>query len=185
MRIETKQEAYRLYHSGAFGNRLRSFDTTEELAAALGNRYEGTLAIRYKVPGSEFYKFDIPGFVSLCGEVLRLEALGAKRELMVFSEQADDRLITIQGEVRRSENAVDLTFSTCKRPMRLAFKEDTRHAGGLLALNYLAFHMDPPSWENLWELLDTYDDAVVEFSCYERGLGTLGHNTIFWETRHF
>lgn len=185
MRVETKAEAYRLYHSGEFGNRLQSFDTMEELLGRLGNDYRGTLAIRYKVPGSPFFQFDIPGAGALREEVSRLVRQGADPALMVFSEQADDSLITVQGEVRRSPAYLDLTFSEVQRPMRLAFLTDRRRATGAEANLILRAAMDPPSWENLWRLLDRYDGAVVEFSCYARSIGDLGHNTLFWEVRHF
>lgn len=186
-RITTKRRAYELYHSGAFGNALWSWDwfRIEELADLWEKGWRRTLAIRYKEPGSDFFQFDIPGFGAMCVAVARLAQRGARPSLMVVSEQADDSTITIQGEVMRSTDYLTLKYSTIKRPMRLAFREEQLHARGAEAVRLLRAHMEPTAWDNLWELFDRWPDAVVEFSCYERGVGKLNWNTIFWEVRHY
>lgn len=180
--VPTKEENYRLYQSGCFGNKLRTWNTLEELDCST---YRGSVVIRYKEPGSSFCRYEIP-FARLRQVVSELEDFGAHRSKMTFNESAPDTLLVIQGEVARSTDHLTLYYSDLPLPMRKALKLKAYTLSGLEAIFLLRRNLFPCSYDDLQELLDLYPDSVIEFSAFSRSLGNCrNRNTIFWEIRNY
>lgn len=57
------------------------------------------------------------------------------------------------------------------------------HARGLQASAMLQKYMDGSSWDMLNEILQTFYYPVVEFASFNRPIGQLRWNTLFWEVR--
>ena len=182
MRIENKADCNRLYFAGEFGNKLQTWPTWDEFARS---SYQGYSVVRYAEPASPFCRYDLESKEEAACWVSEAVSAGAQRDLFSYQEQAPDWLIVLQGEVYRGVGGLWLTYSTVKAQMRPALKQKTEHAQGLAASMLLLRNLDIQSWDNLHDLLDRFDGAVVEFSCYERGLGLLGWNTLFWEVRNY
>lgn len=69
--------------------------------------------------------------------------------------------------------------STARAPQQ----PHVKHCTGLAATMLLKGAMCACSWDCLNELLATYDDPIIEFACFDRSVGVLDWNTIFWEVR--
>ena len=79
-----------------------------------------------------------------------------------------------------------LTYSTIKKPMNPALKEETKYAAGLNALLLLKKSLCPSSFDNLETLLDIYPESVIEFGAYEVNVGVIpNRNTLIWEVRNY
>ena len=99
---------------------------------------------------------------------------------------APTELTTFQGEARIGPYGLDLTYTTVKKPMRDALKEESHTSVGLTAALRCSVFMNERSSEWFTHLLRAYDDHVVEFSCYSKCWGTIeGYNTVFWEVRKY
>jgi hypothetical protein len=169
------------YQAGRFGNRAPTWNTINELA---DSSYSGLVHIRNRVAGGPTW-YDVPA-----DKVARVYCEVTQQGLLrpadaYFSGMAPTALTTIQGEVRRSERGLDLTYSRVAKPMRQSLLEGSRSACGLIAQELLRYYMDAPSYDWLNELLTEYPESVVEFSCYGTRWGTLGLNTVFWEVRNY
>jgi Mg2+ and Co2+ transporter CorA len=116
---------------------------------------------------------------------------------VVFIPSHSNKHITFQGEY--SENcefsargsAAELRYTFVKKPMLVAFEEESLRATGLKARLLLRHYMDSNSLEMLYELIDRHTDfsntlvPTVEFQCYDIAVGIFGWNTIFWEVRNY
>ena len=190
--ITNKKQMYELYGRGVFGNRLRSFETLTDLfdnhgdLEVIGMRYAdgaiggSTRFLMYDVPIEEV-RYRVGGWV----------AEGADYSKIRYSEMAPKECALIQGEVQRTPYGLELTYSTVSgMHMREALRYDMEVATGLKAKYVLEKYLDPSSFDDLMNLLDTYGNAeysdVVEFSCYSRGLGVIPHrNCVIWEVRGY
>lgn len=106
--------------------------------------------------------------------------------MIVVSEAAPDEYIVAQGEVCRHIGGLEMRYSTLKTAMRNALPVSQHHASGLRAKMLIEHWMSPSSLNDLNELLDTYPDAVIEFSIYSIELGSCPHrNTLIWEVRNY
>lgn len=182
MTPKSKSEFYRRWLTGEFGNRVHTFMSLAELQASA---YRGLVCIRYKVPNSPFCRYNVE-YSDLAAAITQLTALGAEPSLMLFNEMCPDDRILLQGEMMRTPHGLELYYSTHKEPMRTALAVAPRRAYGLSANLLLNHYCEPKSFVMLSELLDKYNDAVVEFSVYSVCLGLLpGHNTIVWEVRDY
>lgn len=179
---------YALYESGAFGNKLRTWNSYNEL---LRSCYKGTVTLRYKgESGGHHCRYNVP-FFQVPSVVAEWEASGANPSLININESAPDFCLAIQGEVQRTPKGLTLFYSTENSKMRDALKNSGRHAYRTEALAILSKHLWPSSYDDLMSLLDTYygdyaESAVVEFSAYEIELGNCrNRNTVFWECRNY
>lgn len=181
MNIRTKREMYEAYHRGRFGNRLRAWSGVQ---AWRESEYQGEVVLRSKssAGGRVAYRLDASEVASTL-EAWGVELTSAEIEI---NESAPDSDILIQGEVERSELYLTLTFSTLRLPMRDALARDSNTVTGLKALLLLRRYLDPSSFDDLWGLLEDFDGAVVEFSCWSSDVGICPRrNTVFWEVRHY
>lgn len=182
MKILSKREMYALYQRGAFGNKLRTWSLEDYLASD----FAGTVVLRYAgTGGGAKTVYHIPRD-HVEAHVVDFEKEGLSRDRIQVNESAPDELLTIQGEVMRSTDHLTLRFSRAPQPMRVALKLQPEHAEGLRAQLLLQTYLSPASYDDLMELLDTYDGAVVEFSTFSVDVGyARGRNTVVWEVRHY
>ena len=182
MQILSKEIAYKIYNQGILFNRLRVWDSVDEL---LKSHYKGTVSIRYKggSRGSGFYAYNVP--VSRVRRIVKeWQANGAKLNKIVFNESAPDEHLVIQGEVTRDPD-LELFYSREKKKMNIALKNGFS-VKGLKAKLLLKYFMDETSYDELMALLDIFPKHVIEFSTYSINLGILPHrNTIIWEIRKY
>lgn len=184
MKISTKSEMYQIYLNGGFGNRLATWGTLDEY---LHSGYEGNVVLRYSETSraGEFIAYDTARD-KVTDVVYEWVCRGAIRKYITVNSAAPDDKLLIQGEVFRNEDHIYLRYSTLCKPMRVALKEAQQHAKGLVAYRMLWHYLDYASYENLWELLDKYPTAVIEFSTWSVDVGDIpGRNTIVWEVRDY
>jgi len=182
MRITTKQQSYELLQQGFFGNRLRMWDSFEDV---IKSEYTGTVSMRYKGLGGGFYAYEVPP-----PQIPEIErdwiSKGADRGLITFNESAPDHLLLIQGEVMRGPvNPYSLFYSLERKKMREALKNG-KQAEGLTAKLILEHFLYPSSYEDMQILLNMFPEHAIEFSTYSVCLGDIpGRNTVIWEVRQY
>lgn len=180
MKILHKVDALELYEKGCFGNRPRCWSVKDYFKSG----YNGKVGLRTKIVAGGPWAYDVePKDVALIIENWR--KLGIIDGQIHISEMAPHKFSTISGEVALSIRHYDLTFSYSKLPLREALKDACEHAYGLRALLILKKYFDEASYINLEKLFELYPDSVIEFSCFEVGVGDWGTNTIFWEVRNY
>lgn len=185
----TKADFYQRWVAGEFGNRLRSFDTLDELRQS---GYVGPVGLRYKEAGSPYCDIHVPPD-EVCKRVREFVSQGARPELFTYNEPAPDHLLTMQGELTIGLKGLALYYSRDQAPMRVALAATGRQVDGLRAKLTLEAYCNPKSYDMLIYLLDRYDPGpnvygtpVVEFSCFDVELGDMpGHNTLIWEVRDY
>ena len=181
--IKNKAQMYRLYSGGAFGNKLRTWDSMEDL---LLSGYTGSVTARYVGDsGGGLAHYRIPvNKVPLFEQECRDRGLEVGR--IRYNESAPDDRLLIQGEVMRDHRGLVLRYSRLKTMMRKALSEDTNHAQGITAQFLLKAYLTWLSYNDIMELLDQYEGHVVEFSAYEMLVGDCrGRNTVVWEVRAY
>lgn len=182
MKIRTKAEMYALYQQGAFGNKLRTWDS---LGTMVDDRFIGTVTMRYAGShGGGWCEYNVPaGVTGIVAQSWRQQ--GADLNLIRLNESAPDDQLVMQGEVMDSVGGLYLRYSTEQTKMRVAM-EHAQSTSRLSALGLLTAALTPDSLEDIRELLSLYDGAVVEFSAYAHCLGNaVGRNAVIWEVRHY
>lgn len=179
--VKTKNDFYKRWAKGEFGNKIRSWNSLNELKES---GFKGAVGVRYSLPNSSYMKYSVP--VKDVDKVVKaFVKKGAKAELFKFSEDCPDEKIVLQGEVMCSPRYLDLRYSTLKGKMRDALKI-ARNVDGIEAFEILRYGCDPGSLADIYALLDLYPDHVVEFSCYSINLGDVpNRNTLIWEVRQY
>lgn len=182
MKITCKQQMYDLYEKGLLGNRPRIWKNLDELMA--DTSYDGKVSIRYKDPAFQYKKYYVPK--AQVPEVIAAIPAVVNHKLFTFNESMPDDKLVLQGEVGYTPFGFELFYNTEKNiAMRDAMLRGKR-ATMLEARIRLQTAMDPSSYDDLWALLDTYEDAAVEFSTYSIDVGVYPHrNTVFWEVRNY
>lgn len=204
MKIKTKREFYELSHAGLLGNTVRQWEYEEFLIS----QFCGPVAVRHKEPGSPWCRYDLaPEDAAIYVEEL-VDCNGARYEDFQISEHSPDHLVTVQGEVMRSHRGLELQYAwrsgkrmrqSLSLPRATVLKTDWKiihvdtaypllhvyDSHGAEAALLLRWFMDGQSRDFLDEIWDRYPDSVVEFACYEKPVGLLGWNTLFWEVRDY
>lgn len=183
--VRTKEENFRLWTTGALGNRLRAWRTVEDWRRS---DFGGRVSLRYLGLGGGFCRYDLrPGEVD---GVLR-EWLGAGAELgkVMVNEGAPDEAIVVQGEYLNDvlPGAVEaFAYSRVRTKMRDALAAERIEVPGLAGRFLLRAAMTPSSWADFDALLERYPGHVLEVSVYSRCLGDLrGRNALVWEVRRY
>jgi hypothetical protein len=180
MKITTKGQMYNLLLSGRLGNYARAWTSADDV---LASGYSGEVSLRAQKIGDPVKLYHVP--VIRLRETLRQHGLQDRKDL-VFSEAPPDDKRVIQGELAVTERGLYLNYTFAKHPMRIAFREESRHAYGATAVQIVRDYVDPPSLDDLWGLLDDYPGAVVEFSTFRVPVGVMPHRrTLIWEVRHY
>jgi len=179
--IRTKRQFVREYQKGTFGNRAPTWNTLAEFQAS---GYRGLVHIRNRVAGGPTW-YDIPA-QEVAQTWTDLVRKGIKADSLYLSGMAPHHKGTIQGEIRRDELWLTLTYCSAKLPMRESMANGASTAHGLAATMMLRHYMDPASFDWVMDLLDMYPDHVIEFSCFSIPWGTIpNRNTVVWEVRQY
>lgn len=182
MEILRKEDQYRLWQSGLFGNKLRTWNSYAEVIAS---GYQGTVTMRYRgSAGGGFVQYEVP-LSSILSAQEEWKRSGAQEDLITFNESAPDSQLVLQGEVMHDYRGYVFFYSDEKKKMRDALRHG-RHVEGLHAKLLLEMSMTPSSFADLEALFDRYPSSVVELSVYEFCLGDIpGRNTVVWEVRNY
>lgn len=182
--VLTKADFVRRYQQGEFGNRALTWDSLEVFLQYLKNhmvdksrRYH----LRNRVAAGKTY------YNIRADEVQKLWEACEDKDQWYLSEMAPHRHNIMQGEVTRSVEGMDLTYSTLPNlPMREALNMRSHRATKLTAVMLINAALNDKSLEWLRYLLDEYPDHIIEFSAFDVCWGVLpGYNTVFWEVRKY
>lgn len=182
--IKNKQECYILYNNGFFGNKVKTWNSYDEIqdsnyTGLVSMRSRGKIINRKKVQYNILVK-DIPKVLN------QWKTQDIDTTKINFSKTPPDNQLILQGEITKTQEGLFLLYSTLKKPMNQALKEDEKFIQGLQANIILKEILTPSSYDDLIELLNMFPNDVVEFSCYEINLGNLPHrNMIIWEVRGY
>lgn len=199
--ILSKKQNYRLWQSGAFGNKLRAWRYPDEwlassvLRRSRGNYLECLVALRVLKDAGGPCIYDLnPWEVARCRG---LSLADYRDEDIMVNEMAPGDQLCLQGEYWNGL-APHPTGMMCngyffgsraKSSMRLALRgrePDQLHVYGLTANLMIREAMTPSSYEDWQVLLDQYPGHVLEVSIFGRCLGDIpGRNALVWEIRRY
>jgi hypothetical protein len=184
MLINNKHQSIKLFSDGCFGNRLRYWDSIEELKK--NPPLENIVVMRYRGDwGGGFCKYDVP-LNEVESVIKEWESKGADKNKIFFNETADQSKLLIQGELMEISGQLYFLYSQLKEKMRIALRKDPNHAIGLKVKMLLKGFLTPSSYDDLFTLLDTYPNHVIEFSTWSVCVGdNQNRNTIIWEIRNY
>jgi hypothetical protein len=177
--ISDKQTYYELASRYACGNRLRTWDSLDDL---LISGYRGPLGIRSTTPLDPTTRSHLPYETAIA----RYTALTTESPTRyILCESAPDHLITLQGEVDTALDHMHYAIGS-RTAIRRALRNRGRHSSLLATRMLLKGYLCPSSYSDLAALSAQYPDHVVEFSAYSVALGHFpGRNTIIWECRAY
>lgn len=180
MQIRSKAEFFHSWQAGVLGNRTNLWERPEDAyasgASKIGFRQIGMSGggAWEKVPREQVF-----------ATAARWSSEG--RRFMMDDGCPDDKRI-LQGEVGRTYRGLEGWLDTTNQlPMRQAAAAGHMQVyGGAVTLSLIQQFMDPSSQDDLWDLLDLFPDATVEFSCFSVDVGVFpNRNTLFWEVRNY
>lgn len=183
-RVGSKERNFELFRGGAYGNRMRTWRSLEELRAS---GYRRPVTMRYAGAaggGRCVYNVnqkDLPDWIRIWARN------GSEESRIFFNESTPDHLALMQGEIVADERVgYALIWSRVARPMREALRDGARNHLGPGALLIVKAAMDPASYEDFLALLERHPGAAIEFSVFRVNVGDLrGRNTVFWEVRNY
>jgi hypothetical protein len=184
-KIINKAQYFQLWQAGLLGNKLRSWRTLEEV---LASDYAGLISARAIVNSAAVarYGIEIINLKTVIGEMIDAGRGEVKEKDIIFNETAEDHCLTIQGEVMLSYRHYELYYSLLPDRMRPALIKGGQYAHGLVELQLLLRYVDPSSLSDIKEMLETYQDHVIEFGSYSKNVGCIrGRNTLIWECRFY
>ncbi len=178
--IKDKATFKRLSKLGLLGNRFRMFTTVEDaLASGLPLFYiSGPVAAwPHMVPACPREQ--------LWSTVRAIEKKGSPRRGMQFVEVYWIPRV-INAELTRGIRGVVLRWATSSQlDLRSDLTRNGVHIFGLAALQVLKQRVPPDDLEMLFDLLDDWPGAIIEFSTYCQPVGIFKRNTVVWEVRHY
>jgi hypothetical protein len=186
--VLNKRENFRLWQSGAFGNKLRAWRTVQEWR---DSGFAGLVVLRTLGDGGGPCEYNLtPEQAEVSIE--RLLWLGQPPERIMVNEAAPDQSVLLQGEYLNDIHLGGPSYwgffyySRAKAQMRDALKAASEVAQGLRSDLMLRLAMTPASYDDWLLLLDRYHGHVFEVSIYERCLGDIpGRNALVWEVRRY
>ena len=186
--ILDKRTNYRLWQSGAFGNKLSAWRSIDEWR---DSGFAGLVVLRSLMEGGGPCEYNLtPERAEKA--VQQWLAKGHPSDRIMFNEAAPDQSLLLQGEYLNDIHLGGPSYwgyfhySRVKAQMRDALKEAPEVAQGLRSDLMLRLAMTPSSYEDWLLLLDRYHGHVFEVSIYERCLGdTPGRNALVWEVRRY
>ncbi len=181
--VKTKRDFVRRYAKGEFGNASPTWDTLNSWIHDY-KPHDKFYHIRNRVAGGPTW-YNIP-VRKLINRWNKIVCGGVDPKSLYISAMAPTEKTILQGEVRRSERGLELTYTRVKKPMRDALAEETLTVYGYKARCILESVMAPGEFDWLCELLDNYEDHTVEFSVYSEPWGTIPNcRTVWWEVRRY
>ena len=180
--IDSKGKFFRLYQEGVFGNKIRTWESFEDVQAS---GYADPVTIRYRGHGGGgFCRYDVP--VDKVEEAIsELVAEGADRSSLVFNEWVTEDRITLQGELARFVDGLYMFYSLESVKMREAMSrgKEARNTKAKLLLETL---LTGSSYADMEALLEMFPDHVIEFTAFDKCIGSIpGRNAVIWEVRNY
>lgn len=179
-----KRDFVRRFIAGEFGNKTRNWSRLKDWYADAGTfRQDSLFHIRSRTPGQLTYYNTTEANVPTQWHNVDGDYGG-----WYIAEMAPHHAGTLQGEfvVEPLFQVPYLLYTFEKLPMRDALRASRYEATGIMAVSLLKANMCANSYDWMQTLLERYPGHVIEFSCFNRPLGTLpGFNTLFWEVRNF
>ncbi|MFA5856031.1 MAG: hypothetical protein WC867_01635 [Candidatus Pacearchaeota archaeon] len=182
--IKNKIECFILYNLGFFGNKVETAKTYKEI---IENNWIGSVSLRSrnKRINRNMVSYGI-SIENIPKELEKWKQNGIDEEEILFSKTPPDDRLLFQGEIMNSIQGIHIVYSTLKKPMNIALKEEEKILTGINAIIFLKQNLTPSSLEDIKELLKIFPNDVIEFSTYEIELGSLrNRNTIIWEVRGY
>jgi hypothetical protein len=184
--VETKRQAYALYHHGKFGNKLRTWDTVRDFVYS-GHSLPVTMRYKGTIIGKAWYAYNVKAS-EVAARAKEWIAEGADPMMIVVNESAPDERLVVQGEIVHTPRGLCFIRRFDKVKMRVAMTMSSAddEVTGLRAIMELRHVCTPSSFDDLMDLCELYPDSVIEFSVYEMCLGSCrGRNTLIWEVRNY
>ena len=183
--VDFKQQSYVLYRNGVLGNRPLTWNSLDEISKSGWN---GLICIRSKKGiARSMTSFD-KTYEQAEQIVKEWVSQGIDPKDITFNQSMPNQELAVQGEVMYPMDGGGLYFygSFVKKPMLLAFAENSFSVQGSQAVYLVHKHLFPQSLVDLERLLEQFPGNVVEFSAYNIPVGNLpNRNTIFWEVRNY
>ena len=187
MNVLTKQQNYRLWRSGAFGNKLRSWRYVDWQPSL----FNGSVALRALLRnGGGPCCYDLaPEHVGVYAQVWNEQ--GIPFECMMVNEMAPSDILLLQGEYLNDIHSFGSCWgyflhSRIQKPMRIALERHPEIAQGLRADLLIREAMTPSTHDDWQMLLEQYPGHVFEVSIFDRCLGdTPNRNALVWEVRKY
>lgn len=185
VKITTKHQMYALLAAGRLGNTIPQYFSVADWQASMDSGRYQFWGIRTLAPGGPC-RLNCP-VEEVVATVTKFQSIGHAINISVMV----DRLFTVLlwAEVMRTETGL-VVYGIERPPFGGSWRQlmpgRGMHWQGVMALMLLLRHLNPNSLDDLWELLDTYPDHVVELSALDRCYGTVpGRNAIIWEVRAY
>lgn len=182
MKIVSKLQFFEMWEAGLLGNRTHLFRDPE---AAFRSAFP-LIGFRQLTAGGGLWERVPREHVLVTAE--RWKARGVPFIMDSGIHPATDADITLQGEICRTVRGLEGFIGvTPGHHMRSAMKNGLLHSySGAMVQVILPHYMDPSSQDDLEELLRSYPDATIEFTCFRCDVGVFPHrNTLFWEVRDY
>lgn len=112
--IKNKEECYKLYQRGSFGNKVLLWNSYSDL---LKSSWRGDVCIRSR-DGMERRKvrYNIP-FKDVREVIEDFKKNGVSENSLSFNQSMPDEELLLQGEVTQGPIGFELTYTTVKKPM--------------------------------------------------------------------
>jgi len=186
--ITSKEQNLELWKAGCWGNTLRTWDTVGD--AMSDESYSGPFTVRSRTAMFKT-QFGLRGkreLKALYHAVDRTQEYGvAKVSDLYVNEAMPEHYITIQGEVWLGDAPTFLPYmhySDLKDHMKVGLTQKPMHAEGSV-VRVILQHWLGDYAEKIWDLLDEFPGHIVEFSGFERGIGSRGWPLVIWEVRNY
>jgi hypothetical protein len=186
--VMNKRENFRLWQSGAYGNKLRAWRSIDDW---VDSGFAGLVVLRALMDGGGPCEYNLTREQARRA-IWRWVATGIPRDRIMINEAAPDQFVRLQGEYLNDIHLGGSSYwgyffySRAKLHMRDALKATPEVAQGLCADMILKLAMTPASHEDWVSLIDRYPRHVFEVSIYECCLGDLPHrNALVWEVRRY
>jgi len=178
--IKAKQQMYELLRADKLGNHFpwvdaKDFNVGSKITECVDKRYSVRIGKQLGAPW--IYNLD-------CVELFKVLASGFQDVSIVTMPRVCTHLLN--AELMQSEYGNELHYSTYPTIMRKSLELGGKTVRGITANAIIDQYCDPSSADWLKELLILFPGAVIEFTVFDRDVGTIPHrNTIIWEVRNY
>lgn len=177
--VTNKADFYRRFYAGEFGNHGPMWSS---LDAWRKSGYADPIAIRTLRPGGRC-DYNIPADQV---DERTSEFIKQGWPELNWSAMAPTHRTIVQGEACLLPGGLSLFVSRELLPMRDALRVGGKHVNGVMATALLRGACDPDSYDQIQNLLDSYENHVVEFSVFGCCWGVIDNrNTVIWEVRRY
>ena len=189
--VLSKEQNYRLWQGGAFGNKLRAWRTVDEWRES-GFDQKVVLRTLKGIGGAGLCHYNLwPQEADAVVDTWL--ALDVTLDQIMVNEAAPDGDVILQGYYLNDIYEIDgeagwgyFNYSRAKFQMREALLAAPEVAQRLRSDLLLKLAMTPASHDDWNLLLEQYPGHVLEVSIYDRCLGdTPGRNALVWEVRKY